>query len=165
MDEPGDLFGFMDEFPTAAGGRECAALFLAELRKLGASAGQYVTAVLMELCGRGTLLQRIEEERQMQQEAAADLLRCALEVAQGMAYLHSMNILHGDLKPANVLLCHQYDDYTQALTGSSISGTSPLAAALERGAALALGGPSRNYCCKVADFGPIASPSRPNEDE
>ncbi|GFR52240.1 hypothetical protein Agub_g14774 [Astrephomene gubernaculifera] len=34
----------------------------------------------------------------------AVLLRCALEVAQGMAYLHSLGLAHGDLTPRNVLL-------------------------------------------------------------
>ncbi|GLI59404.1 hypothetical protein VaNZ11_001287 [Volvox africanus] len=34
----------------------------------------------------------------------AVVLRCALEVAQGMSYLHSLNLAHGDLTPKNVLL-------------------------------------------------------------
>ena len=32
------------------------------------------------------------------------MLMCLLDVASGMAYLHSVGILHGDLKSANVLL-------------------------------------------------------------
>ncbi|PNH00828.1 Serine/threonine-protein kinase grp, partial [Tetrabaena socialis] len=32
------------------------------------------------------------------------LLRCAVEVAQGMAYLHGLGLAHGDLTPKNVLL-------------------------------------------------------------
>ncbi len=32
------------------------------------------------------------------------LLMCAIDIAAGMSYLHSINLLHGDLKTANVLL-------------------------------------------------------------
>ena len=38
------------------------------------------------------------------------LLRTAQEVAQGMEYIHQFNVVHGDLKPGNVLLrTHKVD--------------------------------------------------------
>ncbi|KXZ46367.1 hypothetical protein GPECTOR_44g44 [Gonium pectorale] len=64
------------------------------------------------------------------------LLRTALEVAQGMCHLHSLDIVHGDLKPNNVLL--------QSNTVSLSRPTS-------------MGHPweqdLRGYSAKVADFG------------
>jgi serine/threonine protein kinase len=34
----------------------------------------------------------------------AVIARCALDIARGIAHLHRSNIVHGDLKPQNVML-------------------------------------------------------------
>ncbi len=36
--------------------------------------------------------------------AQVGVLRCLIDVAAGMEYLHSLGVIHGDLKGANVLL-------------------------------------------------------------
>ncbi|EIE18397.1 kinase-like protein, partial [Coccomyxa subellipsoidea C-169] len=52
-------------------------------------------------------------------------LLCAMDVASGMSHLHSMKIIHADLKPANVLL-----------KSAHASADDP-----------------RGFTCKIADFG------------
>eukprot|EP00198_Chlamydomonas_reinhardtii_P004100 XP_001693436.1 predicted protein [Chlamydomonas reinhardtii] len=65
----------------------------------------------MEYADRGTLQEAIykrqvfrESPRWNKRIAARALFRTAREIALGMKHLHSSNILHGDLKPGNVLL-------------------------------------------------------------
>ena len=53
--------------------------------------------------------------------------RCCKDVLSGLSYLHEMEIVHGDLKPANVLWCGQRDcfvivDFTHSAFLSKLVG-------------------------------------------
>jgi serine/threonine protein kinase len=64
----------------------------------------------MEYCDRGSLAGSVGRGifvpscRWGRTPALRALVRTSKEIAQGLAYLHSLGITHGDLKPANVLL-------------------------------------------------------------
>ncbi|GIL67579.1 hypothetical protein Vafri_20946 [Volvox africanus] len=80
------------------------------LAATGARPGLHCTLVIMEMCDQGTLQQLLHRQPFSAVRSAERsngllaLLRTALEVAQGMCHLHSLDIVHGDLKPSNVLL-------------------------------------------------------------
>ncbi|GIL57618.1 hypothetical protein Vafri_12682 [Volvox africanus] len=61
----------------------------------------YVTAVVMEYADKGNLDSFSRSAAPCNLATAVDLLR---QVARGMSYLHAHGLVHGDLKPANVLL-------------------------------------------------------------
>ncbi|KXZ50685.1 hypothetical protein GPECTOR_15g369 [Gonium pectorale] len=91
--------------------------------------------------------------------ARALALRLALDVAQGMRHIHACRVVHGDLKPDNVLLVYRPSDEGAMTTG----GACPQAAKGPRsqasptrgggaGTHVAGGGPLA-LTAKVADFG------------
>ncbi|KXZ56531.1 hypothetical protein GPECTOR_1g477 [Gonium pectorale] len=80
------------------------------LTHIGARPGHYITQMIMEYCDRGSLHQAIAKglfkssSKWNNKIALRALLRTAREIAQGMSHLHACRVVHGDLKPGNVLL-------------------------------------------------------------
>ena len=70
--------------------------------------GHLKTSMVMELCDKGTLKGWREQSWQFADKADSQgyrlILRCLLDVARGMVYLHAMGMVHGDLKCDNLLL-------------------------------------------------------------
>ncbi|KXZ49376.1 hypothetical protein GPECTOR_21g602 [Gonium pectorale] len=104
--------GFGDPF-----GRKCTFTDVREvLASMGAKPGHYIAQMVMEHCDHGSLHSAIQRgifkpaSRWGPKLALRALIRTVREVAQGMFHLHSNNVLHGDLKPANVLLINSRKD-------------------------------------------------------
>ncbi|EFJ44540.1 hypothetical protein VOLCADRAFT_95270 [Volvox carteri f. nagariensis] len=80
------------------------------LFRLGATVGHSVTLIIMELCGKGTLSRAIHRgifapcELWNARVAQRALIRTAAEIARALLHLHKSGVVHGDMKPGNVLL-------------------------------------------------------------
>jgi serine/threonine-protein kinase len=61
----------------------------------------------MELLEGNELAQVLKNAGRLRLEHAAELM---LQVTAGLAHAHSHNIVHGDVKPSNVILVHRADD-------------------------------------------------------
>ncbi|KAM9959845.1 hypothetical protein ACTFIR_000946 [Dictyostelium discoideum] len=57
--------------------------------------------IVTELMHKGTLLEVINKNKPLSLE---DIIKYALSVAQGLAYLHSVDFIHRDIKAANILV-------------------------------------------------------------
>ncbi|PNH12643.1 Mitogen-activated protein kinase kinase kinase 12 [Tetrabaena socialis] len=86
------------------------------MHKLRAGTGQMLLLVVLELCCKTTLTSVARggifdvTGKFGARVACRALLRSATEIARGMLYLHDAGIVHGDLKPANVLLVRSDED-------------------------------------------------------
>jgi len=86
--------------------------WLEVLTALGAKAGDCVTVLVMEHARLGTLWNPIQMGLFLPNGYGAfshhmrlrALLRTAREVATGLQHLHDCGVVHGDIKPANILL-------------------------------------------------------------
>ncbi|CAG5112587.1 Oidioi.mRNA.OKI2018_I69.chr2.g6785.t1.cds [Oikopleura dioica] len=57
--------------------------------------------IILEYCKNGNLFTKLKEEKKFESVEAARYVR---EIAEGLDYIHKLNVIHRDLKPENVLL-------------------------------------------------------------
>ncbi|MEW5309718.1 MAG: hypothetical protein WDW38_001581 [Sanguina aurantia] len=99
-----------DGFGNPYGNTTTSIRFADVLTHVGAKPGSVMTQMIMECCDRGSLHSAIAKglfktsSKWNNKIALRALLRTAREIAQGMSHLHMSRVVHGDLKPGNVLL-------------------------------------------------------------
>ncbi|GIL66764.1 hypothetical protein Vafri_20265, partial [Volvox africanus] len=110
--QSGDGFGapYLEATDKAQPLQDTLAKYRELLSQVQAKPGDFLTQIVMEFCDRGSLQWAIDKNlfrassRWNARVALRAMLRTAREIAQGMCHLHASQIMHGDLKPANVLL-------------------------------------------------------------
>ena len=60
--------------------------------------------VFMELCNHGDLVDYFHESKGLENITANEKLKLMLDMAKGVEYLHSKNVIHRDIKPSNILV-------------------------------------------------------------
>ncbi|GFR44133.1 hypothetical protein Agub_g5297 [Astrephomene gubernaculifera] len=87
------------------------------LLRMGATPDRCLVMLVQELCEVGSLARAIRQGIFKSRAAVRSdlvarrvLLRTAAEICRGMIHLHSASVVHGDLKPANVLLARSRAD-------------------------------------------------------
>ncbi len=91
--------------------------------------------VFMELCNHGDLVDYLQGSEASSSVSANEKLKLMLDIAKGVEYLHSKNVIHRDIKPSNILVagspatakltdfdCSKFleDDYSTSVMTSNV---------------------------------------------